>query len=212
MATATKKHNVVPPLLPLLVPIETLDTLPGNARKGDVDSVAGSFSRFGQRKPLVAKRTGEGGIVTAGNHGLLAARQLGWTHVAAILLDDDDLTAKSYALADNRTHDLGTYDDQALADLLKDVSASEALEGTGYTDADLASLLESLAPKEQGEPKGLGSPVISFTIVFDTDAEQSAWYRLVRMWRALYDEESLGARIAAYVQTLEENGDLEPEL
>ena len=214
MPTPAKKHGVLPALLPLLVPITNLETMPGNARRGDVDAVARSFTIFGQRKPLVAKRTGDGGIVIAGNHGLLAARALGWTHVAAVMVDDDDTTAKAYARADNRTSDLGGYDDTALLALLESVQSAGALEGTGFEDADIAGLMESIARdmEDKGPGIGLGSPVVSFTLVFDDEHQQSQWYRLVRMWRALYDEDSLGARISAYVEHLEATGDLEPSL
>lgn len=210
MATV-EKHGIIEPLVKLKVPIGSLDTLPGNARRGDVEAVARSYTIFGQRKPLVAKRTGNGGIVTAGNHGLLAARSLGWTHVAAVILDDDDTTAKAYALADNRTHDLGGYDDAALLALLEDVKAHDGLDGTGYDEGDLATLMDSIAGSGDDGPggNGLGNPIISFSIIFDTVEQQNAWYDLVRMLRALYDDDSLGARIQSYVEHLRSTGDLE---
>ena len=62
-----------------------------------------------------------------------------------MFVDDDDQTAKAFALADNRTADLGTYDDQALADLLAEVAVDpELLLATGYSLDDLADLSESL--------------------------------------------------------------------
>jgi hypothetical protein len=39
---------------------------------------------------------------------IAAAQQLGWTHIAVVWVDDDDITATAFALADNRTGDLGT--------------------------------------------------------------------------------------------------------
>jgi DNA modification methylase len=62
-----------------------------------------------------------------------------------VFVDDDEQTAKAFALADNRTADLGTYDDQALADLLAEVAVDpELLLATGYSLDDLADLSESL--------------------------------------------------------------------
>jgi site-specific DNA-methyltransferase (adenine-specific) len=105
--------------------------------------VAKSYARFGQRKPIVARRVADGlGEVVAGNHQLEAARSLGWDSIAVVWVDDDDLTAKAFALADNRTADLGTYDRVALAAMLKQVAAdSELLAASSYTEADLAELL-----------------------------------------------------------------------
>jgi DNA modification methylase len=131
-------------LLPLARPIDTLKPLEGNPRKGDVQAVMRSYDRFGQRKPIVALRDG---TVIAGNHQLKAARELGWTEIAVVFVEDDEQTAQAFALADNRTADLGTYDNEALADMLKAVSIDpELLSATGYDADDLAELLESIEP------------------------------------------------------------------
>jgi DNA modification methylase len=125
----------------LLVPLDRLDTLPGNPRHGDVDAVVRSYSKFGQRKPIVARhRDGGRGEVTAGNTQLAAARQLGWDSIAVVWVDDDDVTAKAWALADNRTSDLGSYDEAALAAFLEEVQAmgdDELFAATAYREADL---------------------------------------------------------------------------
>ncbi len=128
----------------LLFPVGELTSLPGNPRRGDVDAVARSYERFGQRKPIVARRSDDGtNVVVAGNHQLEAARQLGWEQIAVVWTDDlTDDQAKAFALADNRIADLGTYDNDDLLVLLSEV---DDLDGTGYTTADvddLRSLLE----------------------------------------------------------------------
>lgn len=134
---------IAPDLAPLARPIDSLHTLPGNPRRGDVEAVARSLQVFGQRKPITALPDG---TVTAGNHTLLAARSLGWTEIAVSVTDDDEATAKAWALADNRTAELGDYDDALLADLIGQVAEldPELLTATGWTDADLAELLASL--------------------------------------------------------------------
>lgn len=91
----------------LAVPIDRLKPLEGNPRRGDVAAVARSLRRFGQRKPVVARPDG---TVIAGNHLLAAAQELGWTELAVSWADDDDATAKAFALADNRTAELGSFD------------------------------------------------------------------------------------------------------
>lgn len=129
-------------LAALAVPISTLTPLPGNPRRGDVAAVKRSYERFGQRKPIVARRSDS--TVIAGNHQLAAAVELGWDEIAVVWTDDDDATAKAYALADNRTADLGDYDDDLLAALLADVQAegdADLLAATGYDGPDLEKLL-----------------------------------------------------------------------
>jgi hypothetical protein len=69
-----KVCEIVADLERLAFPVEKLTPLPGNPRHGDVQAVARSYATFGQRKPIVARREGDGGIVIAGNHQLAAAR------------------------------------------------------------------------------------------------------------------------------------------
>lgn len=138
----TDAPTIAPDLLPLAVSVKKLRHLDRNPRKGDVAAVMKSYKRFGQRKPIVARRDG---TVIAGNHQLAAARKLGWTQIAVVWVDDDDTTATAYALADNRVGDLGTYDRDTLAELLAEVHAADEnlLADTGYSETDLTQLLES---------------------------------------------------------------------
>jgi ParB-like chromosome segregation protein Spo0J len=106
-------------LADLAVPIGDLHPLDGNPRRGDVAAVARSLKRFGQRKPIVARHAD--GVVIAGNHTLAAALQLGWAEIAVSWVDDDDATAKAYALADNKTSALGSFDEDALAAMVAEV-------------------------------------------------------------------------------------------
>lgn len=131
--------NVPKELEPLLFPVADLVELPGNPRRGDVDAVARSYEAFGQRKPIVVRRTDDGSnVVVAGNHQLAAARKLGWETIAVVWADDlSDDQAKAFALADNRTSDLGTYDHE---DLLVSLSDVEDLSATGYNEQDLEDL------------------------------------------------------------------------
>lgn len=137
-------HKIIDQLLPLAVRVDTLVPDITNPRKGDVEAVKRSLRAFSQRKPIVARSDG---TITAGHHVYAAAIQLGWTHVAAVLVDDDDATAKAFGLADNRTSDLGRYDPEALASALQYVAdAGESLlEATSYSLDDLDALL-GIAP------------------------------------------------------------------
>ena len=139
---------IAEPLLGLAAPIDTLTTDPDNANRGDVEAIRRSLNVFGQRKPVVVRRTGQDangrptGFVTAGNHTLLAAIELGWDHIAAVFIDDDATTAKAYALADNRTGELSTWDDAQLAQTMRELSAeSFDLSSLGWTGDQLYALL-----------------------------------------------------------------------
>jgi len=99
------------------VNIDSLRLDPDNARKHsdkNLDAIASSLKRFGQRKPIVV--TGAN-IVIAGNGTLEAARKLGWSQivVAYVPADWSFEQARAYALADNRTAELGEWDNDKLA-------------------------------------------------------------------------------------------------
>jgi len=142
--------NIIPELHPLAFPIDKLRELPGNPNIGDDRSVALSYERFGQRKPIVARRSADGtGVVTAGNTQLRAARdRLAWTHIAVVWPPDDDATAKAFAIADNRTAQLGTTDEVALAAMLDEVRREDEVlfTATSYDDDTLKALMMRFAP------------------------------------------------------------------
>lgn len=126
------------------VPLAQLVPDPRNARKHDqrnIDAIKHSLQRFGQRIPIVVQR--EGMVVRAGNGRLAAAKELGWTHMAALVLHEADAESAAFAIADNRTAELAEWDWQNLADTLAelrvelpDYSASDL----GWNDAELAGL------------------------------------------------------------------------
>ncbi len=153
---------IAPDLDALLVPVDELDTLEGNPRHGDVEAVVRSYAKFGQRKPIVARHRPDGrGEVTAGNTQLAAARQLGWSHIAVVWADDDDAMAKAWALADNRTSDLGTYDEASLVTFLEAIRQADDPDlfvATSYTEADLARFMTRRDRSETGDPDDIPPP------------------------------------------------------
>jgi site-specific DNA-methyltransferase (adenine-specific) len=78
-------------------------------------------------------------IVLAGNHTMQALAAEGHQQARCEIITCDDATARRINLADNRTAELGTYDEDSLASLLAQLEGD--LDGTGWTDADIADLL-----------------------------------------------------------------------
>lgn len=131
--------GIPPDLASLAVPVASLRPFPGNPRRGDVGAIAESLRVNGQYRPVVVnRRTSE---ILAGNHTFAAALTLGWDQIAATFVDVDGVQAARIVLADNRTADLGSYDDALLADLLRPLD----LEGTGFDQGALDELLASTA-------------------------------------------------------------------
>lgn len=134
---------IAEPLLALAVPLDTLQPHPRNPRRGDLDSIAASLAEFTQYKPVVVQKST--GYICAGNHTWAAAKRLGWSEIAAVLLDIDDSTAIRIIAGDNRTSELGSFDNHSLAEMLKDIGRDDAWRGTGYFEEDLDNLLDSIA-------------------------------------------------------------------
>jgi len=149
-------HQIHESLLPLAQPIDGLTPDPDNARvhsDRNLDAIAASLRAYGQRKPIVAQRRDDGLVIRAGNGTVEAARRLGWSEVAALVLDEDDVTAAAYGLADNRTAELATWDEPTLARVLEGVSTASGYDplNMGFEEAEVIGLLA----KYSGIPEGL---------------------------------------------------------
>lgn len=121
------------------VDVDDLRLYAGNPRRGRVDLIAEGLERYGQYRPVVARRVD--GTVLVGNHMLRAARQLGWRSVQVRYVDLSEEKAKQLLVWDNRTSDLADNDTEALVELLEGL---DGLEGTGYEQDDLDELLDEL--------------------------------------------------------------------
>jgi len=138
-----------------VVLIDDLELDPNNARrhsKKNLDAIAGSLERFGQRKPIVVWRN----RVVAGNGTLVAARSLGWRAISVARCPDDwdELQVKAFALADNRSAELAEWDEQVLNAQLQELELAEFdVEAIGFeTTVELEPVVEDEIP-EVVEPK-----------------------------------------------------------
>ncbi len=148
-------ERIAPELTALVVPIASLTLFPNNPRRGNLEAISDSLRRFGQLRPVVVQRST--GYLVAGNHLVRAATALGWRHVAAAVVELDDASAAAFLLADNRSTDLGTYDDALLAALLEEQAAAGNLAGTGYRQDDIDELVARLLAEAErkGDPDAL---------------------------------------------------------
>lgn len=197
MPTAAKAEttaNIAPALKGMARAISSIKPSPRNPRRGDIAAITDSLRRFGQQKPIVVQKSTM--HIVAGNHLYRAAEALGWDKIAANVVDMTDDQAKAFLIADNRTADLGTYDQAALTEILGELVASEQLWATGYDEEDVAELVARQEWKSAG-----GNPVISYTIIFDDEEQQKLWSTWLRDLRKRFPElETHAARIAAAIQ------------
>ena len=122
--------------------IELFLPFPDNPRDGDVGAISESLRRFGQQKPIVVQASSM--RIVAGNHLWKAAKALRWTEIAANVVDLDDKDAEAFLIADNRTAELGAYDEDAMGRMLRKLAVEGNLRGTGYDGDDVDALLRRL--------------------------------------------------------------------
>ncbi len=160
--TGKKKdvHNIVESLVSLAVPIGDLHPDMSNARAHsvrNVEVIRSSLERWGQRKPIVAnKRTG---LIEAGHGVWMAAKELGWTHVAVVWVEDEIGDAKAFGLADNKSALLSDWDFDKLEELIRELQAQDFdMTLTGFSPEELM-ILGAGFEEEEPERHSKAAPV-----------------------------------------------------
>jgi hypothetical protein len=132
--------KINPDIQSLARPIAWFKPDPRNARKHsprNIKAIADSLRNFGQQKPVVALPDG---TVVAGNGTLEAAKVLGLSSLACVVIEDEK-AARAYAIADNRTAELAEWDPTGLEDALKDLMVMDMTpEEIGFDDVTLMTM------------------------------------------------------------------------
>lgn len=141
------------------VSLTALTPDPLNARKHskrNLDAIAASLSKFGQRKPIVVTHDG---VVIAGNGTLEAASSLDWKEIsiARAPKDWDENTVRAYALADNQTGALAEWDDDVLNTALEELT-SEGWDIAELGFDEIAELEEPLNGDLDDVPEAPSTP------------------------------------------------------
>jgi ParB-like chromosome segregation protein Spo0J len=155
-------NKIHPSLQSMAVNVDELELLDRNPRVGNIDAIMASYEEFGQVKPIVAKKNDDGtSTVIAGNHQLQAAMELGWDKIAVVYLDADDKRAIAFALADNRTMELGYTEPDMLAGLITEISDvyPELLEQLEWDEFELAAYEQEAIVESGSELQSTGEYV-----------------------------------------------------
>jgi ParB-like chromosome segregation protein Spo0J len=123
------------------VPVDVVKPHPKNARRGDIELIKQSLERFGQVRPILVNKDK---VVIAGNHTFRAIKDLGWKFVSIVQVDFSPEDERAYLLADNKTADAASWDDDALIESLEYLATNSTLDGTGFTADDLDDLVGAL--------------------------------------------------------------------
>jgi len=153
------EHNANEALGDMLVPLDELTPLEHNPRVGNVEAIMASYEEFGQVKPVVIRPNQDGtSTVIAGNHQVEAVRRLGWTHIAAVSIDADDKRAVAFALADNRTMELGYTDPAQASEMIIEIvdEYNDLMESLQWDDFEIAYYEEQSQKTKSNDSDGIG--------------------------------------------------------
>lgn len=149
-----ESHGILKQLLPLKVPLDKLVLDPENPREHSADSISAireSLLQFGQDVPLVVQK--QGMVVRKGNGRVMAMRELGWTHCAAIIVDEGDVHAAARAVVDNRTAEFSVWNHDVLSAVMKRLEP-----GAEQLSEQTRSMLRALGSKAvESKIRGLTS-------------------------------------------------------
>lgn len=192
-----------------LWPIDRLVPYVKNARKHSAEQIAqiaASIHEFGFVNPILVD--GKDGII-AGHGRLAAAKELALQHVPVVVLDHlSPAQRKAYVLADNRLAENATWDDRLLQEELVSLQLQDFnLDLLGWSEDELADIMSAaleeqpLEPEQDGETRGLGTPIIAYNIIFDDEQQQHAWFEFLKDLRSRYpDDDTIAERIIRFIQ------------
>lgn len=153
------------------VPVDQLTKFPGNAKRGDVKAIRESIRRHGQYRAIVVRKDGDTLTVLAGNHTFDAVLAEDHEAIRCEIITCSDDEARRINLADNRTAELGTYDDDDLLTLLKGLDGD--YEGTGWTADEFDKIVAQTAVEDPGEAEIDDMPIVWGVIVeCDNETQQ----------------------------------------
>ncbi|MFG0247644.1 MAG: ParB/RepB/Spo0J family partition protein [Phycisphaeraceae bacterium JB051] len=171
---ANHLQHIEPTLRPLAVPIEQIHNDQDNVRKHpeqNLDAIKKSLEAFGQQKPIVIDKHN---TCLAGNGTLLAARALGWTHLAAVTTGLSGSSARAYAIADNRTTDTSQWDmdklSQQMANLQNQLDFDHLT--TGFDDSQIEEAINKALHIENESLRDVAIPDTYQLLVACEDEQQ----------------------------------------
>jgi len=123
-----------------IVKLENLKPNEVNTRQHsdfDIQNLVKSISKYGFTNPIIANKEG---IILCGNGRFEAAKRLNLKEVPVFYTDMSEEDAKAYAIMDNRSAELSSWNLNYLLPQLESLNLDGLLEFTGFSEKDLKDL------------------------------------------------------------------------
>lgn len=130
----------------LAFPIDRLKHDPKNARRHEdrnLTAIRQSLETFGWRGVIVARKSDH--VILAGNARVMAARQLGWKMAPVVFIKAGEKDGQHYAIIDNRSAELATWDVEALVRGLESLDPTLAAV-TGFDEKEIEQFAKQAVP------------------------------------------------------------------
>lgn len=176
------------------IPLDKLIADPRNSRvhgEKNMEVVKYSLRTHEQYAPLVVQKSTM--IVIVGNARFQAMKELGWKKAWCLVKNITEDEARELSVLDNRSSELAAWNVEELATTLKQLEPLINVNDIGFTDNDMASLLDQLAPPPVEKEKPVGTKELPsgdanmpppkeggrFILVFANDEQKQFWMDLV---------------------------------
>lgn len=169
-----------------------------NARRHperNVEAVSSSLAEFGQVENIVVQK-GTNRIIS-GNLRVSKMVATGQTLAMANVIDCTDAEATRLAIILNRSGELAEWDEEALARLIAELDGDDPLVGLGFDQDEIDALLHSIAEDVEMDVDELDDvpfdPILSYSLVFETEEQQQRWFRFLREIKQQWPDEDTAA-------------------
>ena len=168
-----------------LLPLEDLDISELNVRRreitADLDELAKSLDRFGLQQPIVVAPKGERFAVVVGQRRYLAAKQLGWDQMPALVLSQplDRIQATIFSLSENIQR--------------RDLSAQDKADACSYLRGEFGSVgavAEVLGVTSQTVRKWLGFAAVPDAVKAFVQPKGLTMQQAIRIAQHVDDEQT----------------------
>lgn len=128
--------------------LEELKPYENNPRFNDdaVKYVANSIKEFGFKVPIIIDKDG---VIVAGHTRYKASLELGLEEVPCIVADDlTPAQIKAFRIAENKTNDLASWNDDLLGEELKGLMDDIDMTDFGFGDFEISMLTDDMEPDD----------------------------------------------------------------
>ena len=125
--------------------ITPYDKNPRN-NKDAIKYVANSIEKFGFKNPIIIDKDG---VIICGHTRYEASKQLGLEQVPCVIADDlTEEQIKAFRIADNKTAEIAEWDEELLAEAMKELDDDVDMTLFGYNNFEIHSIVDDIEPEE----------------------------------------------------------------